>query len=418
MNFFILQQLNFKKILLIILFLALCFGLGFGIYYLFFYSPEPRPGEPGFIGQGGNLPSADNAQNNLTGGDTGVGGVGGGQTTGRAPVGNAGLKGQAVALPITVDKVVSPILSASGQGIIFYNPLNNKFYNINDKGEKVAISDKEFYQVQNVYWSNDKTKAIIEYPDGNKILYDFIKNKQLTLQKEITEPEFNNLGQVAYKHITSETDNNWLAVSDPNGSGTTLIEELGDNAGEVQVAWSPTGEVVALFGKPIGSDQTEVYFIGLKGENFKSLIVDGSNFKGLWSPSGARLLYQAVSGQNNYNPSLWIADAEGDTIGNHKFSLGLSTWVDKCVFQSEKIVYCAVPRELREGAGLYPELITDTEDLIYRIDLSTGLKELVAEPIDETGKKFNIEKLYLSESGNYLFFWNKNDGKVYKMQLS
>ena len=417
MDFSILQQFNFKKILLIILFLALCFGLGFGIYYLFFHSPEPGPGEPGFVGQGGTLPNANNANNNLIGAGTGAGGAGDSQGAGGAGTGNAGLKGEALALPITADKVVSPILSNSNNGIIFYNPLDNKFYNLNEAGEKIPISNQEFYQVQNVYWSADKNQAIIEYPDGNKILYDFIKNKQLTLKKEINEPEFNSTGQVAYKHLTNDTANNWLAVTNVQGSETNLIEPLGDNENEVQIAWSPTGEVAALFAKPVGNDKTEVFFIGLKEENFKSLIVDGSNFKGLWSPSGARLLYHAISGQNNYNPMLWIADAEGETIGNHKFSLGLSTWIDKCAFQSEKILYCAVPRELPEGAGLYPELITDTEDLIYKIDLSTGLKDLIAEPADKDGNKFNIEKLYITDKEDYIFFLNKRDGRVYKIEL-
>src|SRR3989338_5945799 len=99
MDLSFLQQFNFKKILLIILFLTLCFGLGFGIYYLFFHSPEPGPGEPGFVCQGGVLPSAGNAGNNLAGNGLNTGGTGGSQAANGADTGNAGLKGEALALP-------------------------------------------------------------------------------------------------------------------------------------------------------------------------------------------------------------------------------------------------------------------------------------------------------------------------------
>lgn len=419
MNFSFLYQLNFKKIVVIILFLLLCFGLAFGIYWMFFRSEEPGPGEPGYVGPGGQLPG--------TGTGTGtVAEPGGGALpdTGEKETGveeepdAVAQGGNTQSLPVTGDKVLGVVLATDGRGVSFYNQNDNKFYTFSERDEQlVPLSNQEFFEVESVAWSRDNSLAVIGYPDGSKILYDFSKNRQLSLSKQISEPVFSDQDEIVYKYLSEDGENNWLAVTRPDGSQNELIQPLGDQEGLVQVTWSPTHEVVALYAKPIGVDKSEVFFIGLQGENNLSLEVAGENFKGLWSPTGKRILYQVVSSDNNYNPSLWVTDVALDAIGRNKYNLGLSTWVDKCVFAVETVVYCAVPRELPEGAGLYPDLIETTQDLIYKIDLTTGLKNLVANPVLENENNFRIDSLKISSDGTILYFWDKNSEQVYKIYL-
>src|SRR4030042_286236 len=221
MDFSFVQQLNFKKIVLIVLFLILCAGMGFG---------------------GGVARIA-------AGGDTAV-------------------------LPMTENRVVGATLSADGQGVTFYDTTDSKFYTLSADGEyRLPLSQQEFYQVEEVYWSDDKSKAIIGYPDGSKILYDFSQNEQITLSPDIYEPDFSADDRVAYKYVTSESDDNWLIVSDINTAEGNLIDPLGENYDYVQVAWSPNNTVAALYSKPAGLNKSEVFFIGLQGENFLSLEV-------------------------------------------------------------------------------------------------------------------------------------------------
>ncbi len=420
MGFSFLDNLNIKKIVLVILFLILCVGLGFGIYWLFF-KPKSPSALRNYLPAGGTLPNVNYGPGGKIIGPSAGGGLpeANGKAPGEAaPVDSVAHGGNTSALPLYDGKAVGVALSADGQGINFYNPTDNKFYTLSNDGKHMSpLSNQEFYQVQNVYWNSDRSQAIIVYPDGNKILYDFIKNKQVTLSKEISEPDFSKQDEIAYKYVSSQGDNNWLAVADAQGTQVKLIEPLGDNADLVQVLWSPTNQVVALYAKPIGLDKSEVFFIGLRGENFKSLVVDGSNFKGLWSPTGTKLLYQAVNGANNFNPTLWVVDAEGDNIGRHKFNLGLSTWVDKCVFADNLTLYCAVPRQLPEGMGLYPEYLGITHDLIYKIDLATGMKELIANPVAGNKNNFSISKMYVSHDKRFLFFWDSNTEQVYRLQL-
>lgn len=426
MNFDFLSQFNFKKVLLIILFLALCVGLGFGIYWLFFRSAPPQPGEPGYMTSGGGLPGAgENTGGQLAGqgGELPQAGETPNTTLEPEEIASVAQGGKTVALPLESDKVKGVVLASDGQGVNFYNTQDNKFYTLSADGRKMLpLSNQEFYEVEDVAWSADKSKIVISYPDGSKVLYDFNKDKPTTLSKEVTEPVFSSQDKVAYKYVAENSADNWLAVTDLLGGQVNLIESLGDNADAVQVAWSPNSQVVALYGKPVGLNKSEVFFIGLNNENFKSLVVEGTDFKGLWSPDGSKLLYHAVISDNNFNPNLWVVDVDEDNIGRHKFNLGLSTWIDKCVFADALTVYCAVPRELPQGAGLYPEIVGATDDLIYKINLANGYKEIIADPIfsnESTNQenKFSISALQVSKDGRMLFFWDSLTQQIYKVYL-
>ena len=413
----IIRQLDIKKVGMLILFLIFCVGLGWGIYLMFFKTPAPQPGEPGYIPPGVSLPEVGE------GNEIDVVSPSGGlpeltDHQKQLKVAKETAKGgYTKSSPLLESSVIAPTLSSTGNGISFYNSDDNKFYTISEDGRKLLLSNKEFFNVDNVAWSSNNSKAIIEYPDGNKILYDFTKDKQITLDKEINQPVFSNTDNIAYKYLTDDERSNWLVVADPNGAQTNLIEHLGSNEYYVHVSWSPTNEVVALYTKPAGLDKTEVFFIGLNGENYKSLIVDGSHFKGIWSSNGAKLLYSAVSDDNQNKPLLWIADASGDNIGRHKFNLGLTTWADRCVFTDNTTVYCAVPQNLLDGYGLFPELAKNTNDNIYRIDLKTGKRSLLAVPVLEDLDNYSIAKIYISKDRTNLFFWEGETGKIYKLKL-
>ena len=115
------------------------------------------------------------------------------------------------------------------------------------------------------------------------------------------EPSWHkNSEKIAYKYTSEKEEDNWLVTSDADGSNAQAIEPVGDQGGNVQVSWSPSNQVVALYHKPIGLNREELFFIGLNNENFKSLVVEGSNFQGLWSPQGNRILYHVINANNNY----------------------------------------------------------------------------------------------------------------------
>jgi len=155
-----------------------------------------------------------------------------------------------------------------------------------------------------------------------------------------------------------------------------------------------------------------VFFIGLNHENFKSMLVQGRGFSSQWSPSGNQMLYSVYSDFNDYKPSIWIADANGDNIGQNLQPLEIDTWSEKCSFASDTKLYCAVPRSLQPGSGWLPSSAVDTNDDLYMIDLETNGKTLIS-----TEGSYNMKNLIITKDESSLYFTDQKTGGLYKVPL-
>lgn len=299
-------------------------------------------------------------------------------------------------------------------GVIYYNAAKNRFEQVDANGNITVFNNKLFYNVSNVTWSNNSNKAILEYPDGSKIIYDFTQNKQVTVPKHWEEFSFSpNDQNIAFKSIALDVENRFLAVSKSDGSETKAIEAIGGVENNVQVNWSPNNQMVATVSEGLGVDRSNIYFVGLNEENFKLMVVEGRDFQGQWSPDGDLMLYSVYDPQENYKPQLWISKASANEIGNNRQRLNLETWSDKCVFANNTQVICAASKELPNGAGLAPEIDQEIADNLYSIDLQSGSKKILAIP----DNNIDITNLIVSDDGNYLFFNSTADNKLYKINL-
>ncbi|HLC99373.1 MAG TPA: hypothetical protein VJC11_00230, partial [Patescibacteria group bacterium] len=403
-------------------FIVLVAALGFLIYFFFFASTGPTGNENVNGGDGGQFPSAGGNRNiSITNDGTGLPNVNGVNRNGNENV-NAGEVGNinaAVTPQVPSAVSASPALgggvSNDGKGFAYYDKKTGKFYQTSEDGRRRTLSEQEFPDASNVVISPDANKAIVQFPDGSNIAYDFTKQQQYTLPKEGKDFAFNSgSDQLAYKFIAPDPENRYLVASGLDGSNFKLIEPLGSEDRDVQVTWSPTGQVAALFRKGVDADRQEVFFIGTQGENFKSMLVPGRDFKGEWSPQGDRLLYSVYTPDADFKPTLWIAEAQGDRIGLNRKEIGLETWVDKCTFDKAGVTaYCAVPQNLPRGAGLVRELADNIPDTMYKVDLRTGAKS----PILNILGRFTAESVFLSDDGTTLFYTDKQTGFVYRVRL-
>jgi Tol biopolymer transport system component len=174
--------------------------------------------------------------------------------------------------------------------------------------------------------------------------------------------------------------------------------------------------VVALSetGDSFGVGSHEVFLIGQNQENFRSMKVEGLDFRPQWSPTGDQLLYSVAGSENDWKPSLWVVDASGDSIGANRRNLNIETWADKCTYADTSTLYCGIPDELERGYGLQPGLADSTPDTIYRIDLTTGLRTRVAIPEGS----HTVESIMLSPDEKWLYFTDKVTGYLNKIQLT
>ncbi len=415
---------RYKKLFLVIGFIGITIFLGFLIYKTFFTTPLITPVEEEIAtSTGSGLPAAGEGNGQTTTGN------GSGIIPDNENIKNTtGLTNEAQPDPntpsdiavggitkveeLTTSPGVGVALSTSG-GVQYYNKDDGYFYKIDQAGNEVKMSDRIFHNVSSVTWAPSKDKAILEYPDGSKILYNFDTKKQTTLPSHWQDFSFSpQSNEIVAKSIALDPDNRFLVAASEDGSQVRNIEEIGTN-NTVQTDWSPNNQIIATYNKSLDFNRQEVFFIGLNGENFKSTTVEGRGLTYEWSKTGDRLLYSVYNANSDMKPLLWIVDAQGDSINKNRQSLELNTWADKCTFASNTEIYCAVPTNLETGAGLVRALADDNNDEIYKIDLTTGVKKLIATP----NGNFNVETLVVNDSQSQLTFSDKNTGQLYKIKL-
>src|SRR6056297_653139 len=305
-------------------------------------------------------------------------------------------------------------VSQEGEALNYYDYDEQRFYKIDENGDKQLLSDKKFYKVQDVTWSPTDEKAILEYPDGQKVFYNFNNDKQYTLPNNWEEFDFDDQGsEIAFKEDNVQADYRWLSTANPDGSNKKLVHHLGINADDVQVGYSPNKQIIAQYPQIDNLSRSKVYFLGANDENFSAIYVDGADVKTQWSPQGNSLLASSYSPQTDFNPQLQIIDY--DPITNeaiNKKTINLETWADKCTYKDENTILCAVPQDMVSGAGMQPDVMKYVPDDLYEIDVQTGSTKRLVENL----QSYTMSDLNIGPDGN-LYFIDQNDGTLNKINL-
>ena len=318
---------------------------------------------------------------------------------------------------ITENPGLEPILSSNGRDINFYDQKEGFFYRVDKNGKLVKLSDQKFFNVEEITWAPNTNKTILKYPDGSQIYFDFETQKQVTLPSHWEDFSFApNSDQIAFKNITDSTDDNWLAISKPDGSQPKVVVPLGNNGSKVQAAWSPNDQIIGTYTESIGLNQQEVYFLGKNDENFKLTVADGRDFRPLWFPTGEKLVYSVYNSRDGYKPSLWIVDAIGDRIGENRVKLPVNTWADRCSFNTTgSALYCARPKEMPAMAGLFPNLIEEEniKSEIIKINTQTGKVTTVGQPDIAA----DITNIVVTEKEDIIYFQDSTDNLLKRIRL-
>jgi len=308
----------------------------------------------------------------------------------------------------------SATLNTKSNALNFYDYDDQRFYKLDAEGNKVQLSDKQFYKVQDVTFSPVKDQAILEYPDGTTIMYDFDQEQQYTLPNSWTDFEFNAAGdQIAFRELNVQEDYRWLSVANPDGTGKKLIQHLGENDEKIQINWSPNEQIVAQYPELDNLSRSIVYFIGQNEENFKAIYVDGADVRLAWSPEGDSLLTSSYSPSTGFNPQLQIVSYDPTTNeATAKKTINLETWADKCTYKDNETLICAVPTTMVSGAGMQPDVMKFTPDNLYEVDVNSGSTKKIMENV----QNYTMTNLSIGPDGN-LYFIDQNDGTLNKVSL-
>jgi hypothetical protein len=403
-----------KKILLIGLFVISVLVIGGLLYYLFFAPSGPGGG---LIGQPTNISVVGN--NVLPSANTGAAGVVvSGEEGGVAlPAAEVAAGGITKTNLLTTAAVASVTLSSDGQGVNYYDAKDGRFYTINADGTVTRLSNKQFPDAETVDWNKVGDTAVIEFPDGSNVVYNFTTEIQTTLPKHWEDFRFSPANDnIIAKSIGLDPSNRVLVVSNEDGSQVKAVQALGENADKVQINPSPNDDVIAF--SDTGDAQSDftrkvIIPIGQNQENFKSFVVEGLGFEGRWSPRGDTLIYSAYGSNSNYKPLLWLISGSANSIGDSRRSVGLYTWADKCVFADNNTVYCAVPQKLDDNAGYQPSLSRSEPDDLYKLDIRAGRATLTARPEENT----SMENLQVSSDGSVIYYTNALNDRLEYIKL-
>lgn len=389
-----------KMVLKLVGLLGVTALIGFGLYSLFFRGgpsvPEPTP-EPGEGTTSDGFPIAGEAEpgtNAPTPGD-----ADGDGRLDAAPIADGGVTRVTV---LTTAGVTQPTVNNNGD-VAYYDPQDGRFYTIDENGNVKLLSQTTFPQAEAVTFSKQAQSAVIEFPDGSNVLYDFNSNSQVTLPNHWEDFSFSDDARtIASKSIGADPSNRTLTLTTADGSNTKVIAVLGSNDDQVDVSWSPDSKIVGFSETGLGGNtfgQNQVYLIGQDGEAAGVLIVNGSNFQNIWSPNGTNLLYSVADAGDDYRASLWYSDSRGDRGGAPRLRLSIQTTASKCTFASATLAYCAVPNEMPAGGGSSPALVT-APDSIYSVEFPSGRTSLVAQPEFPT----RMTNLSVSPDGRNLYY--------------
>ncbi len=405
----------YKKIGAALAFVLIAFFIGYALYLTFFKTPtapSQAPAATSTPAAGGLQPAPLGVKRTP---------VSTTSTSNLSPSGQKQLPADEVASGGPTKATVAtkmpaqtPTISADTDEVQYYKPQDGRFYRLSANGQAQVLANKIFHNVKKITWQPQGEKAILEYPDGANIVYDFKTGRQITLPKHWQDFSFSADGQeIALKSIGLDINNQWLAVAKADGSQAKIIGALGENKDRIFPTFSPNKQIVALKVESEGLERQKVYFIGQHDENFKALTVEGRGFEFKWNPDGKYLLYSVYSSRTDLKPLLWATRADGDNIGAERKSLNLQTWAHKCVFKSKTEIICAVPNRLPEGAGLSPDIARQYPDSFYLINIKNKSQRQLAVP---TGS-YSAQNLMISTDGRYLYFTDAKTNKLYKINL-
>lgn len=177
------------------------------------------------------------------------------------------------------------------------------------------------------------------------------------------------------------------------------------------LSWWPSSKVITLNTKPSGLYPGYAYSLDPTRKELTKIFGDVNGLTTLMSPNGKLLLY----GDNNLSLNIYHTDTrEIETVG-------VNTLPEKCVWGSvSDVLYCSVPKYINNV--LYPDAWYKGEvsfsDEIWKIDLVTGNTTKLIDPISvPLGEEIDGIKLDLDDGENYLFFVNKKDSYLWKLNL-
>jgi len=320
---------------------------------------------------------------------------------------------------LTQEPVLGPTFVQENHSVRYYSRENGKTYQIvSDGTDKKTLSDKELPGLISVLWSPNKTKVISKFSRENGqpqyFYYDFSADKGTPLKNNLDFVIWQNNNKIFYKYYDSASHERSLNIANPDGTDWKKITDIAFK--DISIAPVPQSGLVSFWTKPDAYSETSLQSVSVAGQNSKTLFAGKFGADYLWNNDGTKVLLSHSDVQSGMKIRLAVINGQG---GEYK-NLEIPTFATKAVWSKDnKTIYYALPGSMPDGVILPNDYYAGkfkTIDTFWKVDVETGKKERVVE-LDKINGQFDATELFLNYDESMLFFINKTDGKLYRLDL-
>ena len=317
--------------------------------------------------------------------------------------------------PISQDSVISPILKSDGVTIVYYSSQNGQVFQIDlDGNNKKQVADKTLLGLERVLWSPDQTKVLSQFQGRKFSYYSYEENRGAPLNQSIKSANFQNDQKIVYSFLDPATNKSSINVSDWDGENWKKLTDI-DFYGQ-EIVPVPRSGLVSFWNSPGANFETRLYSLPIIGGDKKLLFSGKFGADYLWNHSGSQLLVSASNEKGGRKINLGLLDSQGQNYQD----LSLPTFVSKCIWSKDgKTVYYALPGAMPSDVVLPDDYVQEkfkTTDTFWRMDISTGKKERIVE-LSDIKDKIDAKNLFFNSDESLLFFVNRYDGRIWRIQL-
>jgi len=321
------------------------------------------------------------------------------------------------------EPVLGPTLTYDTNAVKYYHKdTGNVYQNILDGSSKKTVSSAVLKDLLDAKWSPSKDQVITVYKDLNYphqkkfILFDYNTQKATPLHKNVSDVTWLSSGtQIAYHYFDLESNTGNISISMPDGSGWKKILDL--NIRDVVIQGVPEQSKVSFQLKPTAYRESSLQTISTLGGNPTTVVSDKFGLDAKWSPDGTKALVSVTRERGSSDTTLAIVDI----AKNYKFEeLDIPTMASKAIWSEDgKYIYYALPETIPDNAVIPDEYINKsirTADTFWRYDVRDKKKEQLTFK-DDSDIVYDAISLFPASYKGQLFFVNRDDGKLYYVEL-
>lgn len=314
--------------------------------------------------------------------------------------------------------VIGAAYDKKNDSLLYYSALDGTTWKSDADGKnKQQISNVKITGLKNVIWSPDKSKVLTTLNKDETDLfyeYDTVLKKAVKLKDGLDTVVWDNMSsKILYKYYDQLSKERTLNIANPDGTGWQKLADV--NFRNISISQIPMTSIVSFWNYPAASEETLLQIVGISGGEINAIFKGRFGADYLWSPDGSIALVSSLSEINEKNISLGTVDLKGIYT-----ELNVPTMVSKCVWSSNNnTVYYALAGGIPNNAVIPDDYLSgkiNTKDTFWKMDIETGKKERIIEPNEMEGN-FDASNMFLSPTEDALYFVNRVDKKLYKIEL-